>query len=255
MTPPRSHPLAGMTAAILAGGPGTRLRPVLGDRPKALASVGGRPFLAYLLEQLAAAGVQSAVVCTGWGADAVEAAFGPAMGPVRLRYSREATPLGTAGALRAALPLLASPEILVLSGEAFCEVDLAELARTHVRRAADATLVVVSVPDALRYRRVDVDPLGRVRAVRETAEAGPGWVMAGVYCLARRLLQALPAGPRSLEGEALPGWLSRRCYALPTFGRFLDLGTPEAYAAAQAFFSASGPAAPAPAPGVQRGPA
>ncbi|MFB3817711.1 MAG: sugar phosphate nucleotidyltransferase [Candidatus Methylomirabilales bacterium] len=252
MSLPSSHPLAGVTAAILAGGPGTRLRAVLGDRPKALAPVGGRPFLAYPLEQLAAAGVRTAVICTGWRGEAVQAAFGPALGPLRLEYSREAAPLGTAGALRAALPLLASPEVLVLSGDAFCEVDLAELARTHVRHGADATLVVVPVPEALPHRRVDVDPLGRVRAVRETAEPGPGWVSAGVYCLARRLLQALPAGPVSLEREALPGWLSRRCFALPTFGRFLDLDTPEAYAAAQAFF---GPAAPSPAAGRERGPA
>jgi NDP-sugar pyrophosphorylase family protein len=252
---PSGRALAGTTAAILAGGPGTRLRPVLGDRPKALAPLGGRPFLAYLLEQLAAAGVGRAVLCTGWGADAVEAAFGRGLGPLRLEYSREPAPLGTGGALRAALPLLASPEILVLSGEAFCEVDLAQLLRAHVRRAADATLVVASAPDALGYRRVDVDPLGRVRSVREAREPGPGWVSAGVYCLARRLVQALPPGPMSLEREALPGWLARRCFALPTFGRFLPIGTPEAYAAAQAFFAAPRPATPSPAGGPERGPA
>jgi NDP-sugar pyrophosphorylase family protein len=255
MSGPPRPPLAGITAAVLAGGPGTRLRPLLGQRPKVLAPLGGRPILAYPLEQLAAAGVRTAVVCTGWGAEAVEAAFGPALGPLRLHYSREAAPLGTAGALRAALPLLSSPELLVLSGDAFCEVDLAELVQSHVRRGADATLVVVSVPDAFRYRRVDVDPLGRVRAVRERAEPGPGWVNAGVYCLARRLLEELPAGPRSLEREALPGWLARRCYVVPSLGRFLDLDTPEAYAAAQALFEAAGPTAPSPAGGTERGPA
>ncbi len=238
MTPP----LPGLSAAVLAGGRGTRLRSVL-PSPKVLAPAGGRPFLAHVLEQLAAAGLGSAVLCTGEGGDAVEAAFGPALGPLRLAYCREAAPLGTAGALRAALPLLASQAILVLHGSSLCEVDLAQVVAAHARRAADATVVLVSVPDASRYRRVEVDPLGRLRAIRERAEAGPGWVAAGVYCLDRSLLAALPPGPMSLEGEALPGWLSRRCYALQAFGRFLDLATPEAYAAAQAVLAAPRPAA------------
>jgi D-glycero-alpha-D-manno-heptose 1-phosphate guanylyltransferase len=72
----RVQSLADLTAAILVGGFGTRRRPIVADRPKVLAEVRGRPFLAYLLEQAAAAGLKSAVLCTGYMGDRVQAVFG-----------------------------------------------------------------------------------------------------------------------------------------------------------------------------------
>ena len=94
-----------ITAAILAGGLGTRLRPVLADRPKVLAEINGRPFLACLLDQLANAGCRSVILCTGYLGEQIYSAFGESYGSLlRLGYSREERPLGTAGALRLALP-------------------------------------------------------------------------------------------------------------------------------------------------------
>src|SRR5687767_8460671 len=114
-----------VTAAVLAGGLGSRLRPAVADRPKVLADVAGRPFLAYMLEQLAAAGMSRAVLLTGYRGDQVEAAFGPSFAGLRLAYSREPEPLDTAGALRYALPLLDRRTVLVLNGDSFCRLDLA----------------------------------------------------------------------------------------------------------------------------------
>jgi NDP-sugar pyrophosphorylase family protein len=227
---------AGFQAVVLAGGRGTRLRGRVPDRPAVLAPVAGRPFLGYVLTQLRDAGLRAAVVCTGHGAEAVEAAFGPAWGSLRLTYAREARPLGTGGALRAALPLLAAPDLLVLHGDAFCELDLRALGTHHAAGRADATLVLAQASDAAEYGAVDVDPRGRVRGFRRAA-AGPGWVLAGVHCLARRLLGALPEGPASLERELLPGWVGRRLLAWPTRGRLFDIGTEAGYAAAQEYFA------------------
>src|SRR5690242_14144702 len=95
----------GVSAAILAGGLGTRLRSVVADRPKVLAPVGGRPFLTYLLGQLARAGVQEVVLLVGYGADQVRSTFGADYDGLRLLYSEETAPLGTGGAVRLALPL------------------------------------------------------------------------------------------------------------------------------------------------------
>src|SRR4051794_33917470 len=89
--------LENVTAAVLAGGLGTRLRPVLPDRPKVLAEVAGRPFLAYLLDQLASAGAREVVLCTGYLAEQVRAALGESYAGMGLSYSREPSGLGTAG--------------------------------------------------------------------------------------------------------------------------------------------------------------
>src|SRR5437867_6202026 len=121
---PGSVPFRSVPAVILAGGLGRRLGSVVADRPKALATVRGRPFLAYLLDQLCAAGTTRVTVCTGHGAAQIEAAFGARYGGARLNYSRETAPLGTGGALRLALPMLDAPVLLVLNGDSFADVDL-----------------------------------------------------------------------------------------------------------------------------------
>ena len=121
--------LADVSAVILASGLGTRLRSVVADRPKVLAPIGGRPLLAYLFDQLIAAGIREAVLATGYRGEQIEAALGTAYGPLRLRYSPEPSPLGTGGALRLAWSLLAAPSALVMNDDSYCQADLAALPR------------------------------------------------------------------------------------------------------------------------------
>src|SRR5438067_1667607 len=102
----RMTTIAEITGAILAGGLGTRLRSVVSDRPKVLALVRGQPFLAYLLDQLGAAGIRRVVLLTGYKGEQIEQTFGSRNGNIQLEYSAEPEPLGTAGALRLALPKL-----------------------------------------------------------------------------------------------------------------------------------------------------
>src|SRR6185437_12914125 len=109
-----TEPLEDVTGVILAGGLGTRLRSSIADRPKVLAPVHGRPYLTYLLDQLAEAGLCRVVLLTGYLADQVRAAFGDSYADLSLTYSPEPSPLGTAGALRRALPYLLSPMVLLL---------------------------------------------------------------------------------------------------------------------------------------------
>ncbi len=134
---------AGVPVAILAGGLGTRLRPAIGEHPKVLAEIDGRPFIAYLLDQVAAAGFRDVVLCVGWRAEEVERALGSAHGPLRLRYSREPEPLGTAGALRLALPALTGETVVVMNGDSYCDTDLVAAWRWHCGRASEATLLLV----------------------------------------------------------------------------------------------------------------
>ena len=99
--------LLGVSAAILAGGLGTRLRPAVADRPKVLAPVHGRPFLTILVDQLAAAAIEEVTLLTGFQGQQVRETVGEIYAGMRLIYSEEPSPLGTAGAVRWALPKLA----------------------------------------------------------------------------------------------------------------------------------------------------
>ena len=231
--------LSNVTAAILTGGLGTRLRPRLADRPKVLADVRGRPFLSYLLDQLAHHEARDVVVCTGHLGEQVRAAFGDSYGTLRLAYSRELSPLGTAGALRLALPLLHSESVLVMNGDSFCDVDLGAFFSWHDTQRANGSLVLVRKSDTTRSGRVGVDVKGRITRFEEKGrQAGPGWINAGIYLLTQRLLRTIPVGgAASLERELFPGWIHHGLYGYQSNGRFLDIGTPEAYALAEQFFA------------------
>jgi D-glycero-alpha-D-manno-heptose 1-phosphate guanylyltransferase len=239
--------LENSTAAILAGGLGTRLRSVVNDRPKVMAEVGGRPFLTYLLDQLVEAGVRRVVLCTGYRAEYVRDVFGDdyagdkcanAQAGLRLVYSEETAELGTGGALRLAHPLLQSNTVLVLNGDSCCRADLGAFALSHRARGAEASVLLSLVEDARRFGRTQSDGLGRVLSFSEkTAEPGPGWINAGIYLLDTRLLAAIPADrPVSLEREMFPLWTRRRFFGYQTRAPFLDIGTPESYARAESFF-------------------
>jgi len=230
--------IAGATAAVLAGGLGTRLRPIVGDRPKVLAEVRGRPFLSYLLDQIAAAGVGSIVLCTGHMGEQVRSAFGDAYGGLRLTYSQESSPLGTGGALGKALHLFQSDPVLVLNGDSFYDLDLADFWKFHRAVNAAGSLALTEVEDTRRYGRACMQPDGAITGFAEKSDtAGPGWISAGIYLFSNLLLRSIPQDrPVSLEREVLPSWVGRGLYGYRGKGAFLDIGTPEAYAATGKFF-------------------
>jgi len=234
--------LTATTAVILAGGVGSRLRAVVNDRPKVLAAIHNRPFLAYLLDVVQDAGISQVVLCTGYMADRVEETFGPTYGPMHVSYSRELTPLGTGGALLAAMPEIKTDSVLVMNGDSFCEVDLPSMAAVHRANRAEATILLTEVPDTQRFGRVRIDDDGCLMAFEEKgAHSGPGWINAGVYLLDRRLLETIPANRAvSLEKEIFPAWIGHGLYGHPVRGRFLDIGTPQSFAEAEDFFSSAG---------------
>jgi NDP-sugar pyrophosphorylase family protein len=235
--------LTAMTAIVLAGGVGSRLRSVVNDRPKVLASILDRPFLFFLLDALNSAGVCRAVLCTGYMADLVERTLGSTYGQMELSYSRETSPLGTGGALRAALPWITTDSMLVMNGDSYCEADLGAMAEAHHTREAQATILLTEVPDTQRFGRVSLADDGRLLAFEEKgAHVGLGWINAGVYLLQRRFVEDIPEGVVSLEREVFPRWIGGGLYGHPVRGRFLDIGTPESFAEAEAFFSPTGKA-------------
>ncbi|HEY5312322.1 MAG TPA: nucleotidyltransferase family protein [Pirellulales bacterium] len=229
-----------VTVAILAGGKGTRLQSVVSDRPKPLAEVADRPFLAYQLEQLAAAGIRRVVLCTGYLSEQVTKTFGSSYAGMRLEYSPEPAALGTAGAVRHALSRLTSDPVMVMNGDSYCDADLAAFWQFHCARQAEASVLLTHVDEADRYGQVLLDSEQRVAAFREKAPSqGAGWINAGIYLVARRLLDSIPAGRAvSLEREVFPNWVGGRFYGHRCHARFIDIGTPESYALAASFLAA-----------------
>ena len=226
-------------AMILAGGFGTRLRSVVADLPKVLAPVAGRPFITRLLDQLSLTGITRVVLCTGYRAELVEQTLGENYGGMTLQYSQEPQPLGTGGAIRLALNKIDAPQVIVMNGDSYCDADLAEHIETHRLRAAKASLLLTEVADTSRFGRVEFDATGRVeRFVEKGQSAGLGWINAGIYLFQRDLLDMIePQRAVSLEYEIFPQLIERgELYAAPLGRRFLDIGTPESFAAAEKFF-------------------
>ena len=227
-------PLTTTTAAILAGGLGTRLRSVVADRPKVLATVHGRPFLLHLLDRLAEAGIGKTVLLTGYCADQVLQTVGHNHRGMTLVHSVEPRPFGTGGAIRNALEELSSADVLLLNGDSWCDVDLTDFCDFHHELDADVSMVLTRVDDAARFGAVTIGPGCEVERFEGKGAGGSAWINAGIYLIARRLIEDVSRGPVSLERDLLPRWLGQgnTVFGYCHSGPFVDIGTPESYAEA-----------------------
>lgn len=229
--PSASHRLG---CVVLCGGLGTRLAGVLPDLPKALADVSNRPFIEWVLLGLRRQGITDVVLATGHRGDQVEErlADGGHLG-MRLRYSREATPLGTAGALRHALTELKADAVLVVNGDTYCEVPVRRLAEAHRHHGGTVTMLTTRVADRARYGAVELGAGGRVLSFDEKTARGPGLVSSGAYIVNRGAVERLPgACPVDIESGLLPQLGEGEVFAVVSDGPFVDIGTPESLAGA-----------------------
>ena len=234
--------LASVDVLILAGGYGTRLRGSIGETPKVLAPVAGRPFLAHLLAWLRRFGASRVVMSLGYKADAVQQflASHPVSG-LAVEICVEPEALGTAGAIRYARPLLHGDPVLVLNGDSFADADLCALLERQRASQALATVLCVAHDDADRYGRVTLDQQGRIAGFVEKGPrgAGAGVINAGVYAVSARLLDQVAAGSaRSWEHEVLEAAPAGALAAAVARYTFIDIGTPESLVEAQSLFAA-----------------
>ncbi len=229
-----------ITAIVLAGGLGTRLRSALPDQPKSLAMVNDKPFLAYLLDQIYSIELKEVILCTGYLGDMVQRSMGVKYQGLLLSYSREETPLGTAGAIRLALPNIHTSYCLVFNGDSYCDTDLTSF--QHWGMEHTAAIVLAYVEDASRYGSVTCDDESRiVRFEEKKQNSKPGLINAGIYLLPRTYIESIPTGkPVSLERQMFPLWINKGLYGYKTKSQFIDIGTPETYMAAETFFRRTG---------------
>ncbi|SRR5579884_257657 len=215
---------------ILVGGLGTRLRSVVPDLPKPMATVCGRPFLEYLIRWVRAAGYKQIILCAGYRAAQIRDYFGDgASWDVELAYSIEEQPLGTWGAIHQAAECFGHSAFLVLNGDSWLDVDLMQLARFHVLHNSIATLALVEVNESSRFGRVEIDNQSKVTRFSEKAGHGPGLINGGIYLFSREVFSLAPKSATSLEHDVCPKLIAHGLYGLPTKGYFVDVGIPEEY--------------------------
>ncbi|MDP2847924.1 MAG: HAD-IIIA family hydrolase [Humidesulfovibrio sp.] len=226
-----------VTAYILAGGFGTRLRQAVPDRPKALAEILGRPYIYHLLDSLARFGLRRVVLCTGHMAEMLEASLGTTYRGMELLFSREEEPLGTGGALRLAMDRHPSELALCINGDSLTDADLGEYLAWFAQRDEAGALLLVPVEDAARYGSVATAASGRVSGFTEKGQGGAGWISAGIYLLKPSCMADISPGQcASIEHDVFPDLTDRGALcAYRAQARFLDIGTPESYAAAGRF--------------------
>lgn len=221
-------------AVILVGGEGTRLRPVTSLVPKPVAPLVERPFVAYILDNLARHGVARAVFSSGHLAAVIEAEIGDgAAYGVAVDYVVEDEPLGTAGAVANCAARLDEAPFFVFNGDVLSDVDLGALAALHGAKGGMGAIFLTPVADPRRYGLVEVDGDGRVASFLEKPGEyeGTALINAGVYVLEPEVLELVPRGRLfSLERGVFPR-LARAgsLYGYVDDVYWRDIGTPESY--------------------------
>ena len=230
-----------MKAVIMAGGEGTRLRPMTANQPKPMLPVVNRPIMEHVLRLVKKHGFTETVVTVQFLASLVRNYFGDGEDVgLRLQYATEEAPLGTAGSVRNAEDALHDEPFLVISGDALTDIDLSELVRFHKRNGALITVALARKPDPLEFGIVITGEDGRIQRFLEKPTWGQVFsdtVNTGIYVMEPEVLADVPPGevcdwsadvfPRLLErGAPLYGWVAD--------GYWEDVGTHESYLSAQA---------------------
>ena len=232
--------MAATQAVILAGGQGTRLRPLTFSRPKPIVPILNQPFLAYQLALLRAHGVTDVILSCSYRVDDVRQALGDgaALG-TKLRYVVEAEPLGTGGGVRNAADLTRGT-VFVLNGDVLTDVDLSAMRRFHASRGSRTTIFLTRVPDPRAYGLVETETDGRLRRFREKPTADEeittNAINAGIYLIDAALLSRIPADrPVSIEREFFPALIDDHipCFGFEAATYWRDIGSPAAYLAGQ----------------------
>src|SRR5436190_13329 len=212
-----------MKAVVMAGGEGTRLRPLTSNQPKPMVPVAGKPCMEHIVELLRRHGMTDIVVTVAYLPQVIRGYFddGGEMG-VELHYSVEETPLGTAGSVKNAAELL-DETFLVISGDALCDFDLEALLDAHRRRGAVATLALYSVENPLEFGVVITAADGRVERFLEKPSWGQVFsdtINTGVYVLEPEVLAAVPDGVSyDFSKQLFPDLLRR---GKPVFGHLVE---------------------------------
>jgi mannose-1-phosphate guanylyltransferase len=221
-----------MQALILAGGEGTRLRPLTYTVPKPVLPLAGRPHVAYVIDWLVRHGVDDVVISCGHLAEGMRSALAELEPGVKIRYAEEPDARGTAGAIRFAEDMLGE-RFLVLNGDVLCDLDLTALIAQHERTGARAIIALYPVEDPSGYGLVHRREDGEITEFLEKPTADQidtDEINAGAYLLERSVLDHIPPDRAvSIEREVFPELIDDGLYGIRLEGYWVDIGTPERF--------------------------
>lgn len=224
------------TAIILAGGLGTRLRAVVNDLPKCMAYINEKPFLEFVLHYLEKQEVKKVILSVGYKKEAVIDYFGSKWESLELMYSVEDEPLGTGGAIKKAVNMIAEPSFYALNGDTLFNVDLKALAGMLVSHNASAVLALRKLDNVNRYGSVECDNDYKITAfVEKGLKIGSGVINGGIYCMDRNLFLKMQLPDKfSIEKDYFQKYLNDlHLYGIESSAYFIDIGIPEDYNRAQ----------------------
>jgi NDP-sugar pyrophosphorylase family protein len=224
-------------AVILAGGLGKRLRSMVDDRPKPMATIRGRPFLDILIDDLTRQGLRRFILCVGHRGDQIVAHL-RSRADAEFVFSEESVPLGTGGAIRHAAHLVHSDPFLALNGDSLCRMDYERFIAFHRERNAAVSIAVAATRGRSDVGTVELADDARIIRFREKAtgmSAASTYMNAGIYLLHRDLPASWPqSDPFSLEHDVFPQLVTgKNCYGFVVDSEVVDIGTPERYVEAQ----------------------
>ncbi|HLM32684.1 MAG TPA: sugar phosphate nucleotidyltransferase [Gaiellaceae bacterium] len=219
-----------MKAVVMAGGEGTRLRPLTSNQPKPMVPIVGKPCMEHIVELLKEHGFDDIVVTLAFMPQAIRGYFGAGESQgVSIRYSVEESPMGTAGSVKLAEGVLDEP-FLVISGDALCDIDLGALVRFHREKEALVTIGLKSVDNPLEFGIVVTDDDGRIERFLEKPSWGQVFtdtINTGIYVLDPEVLRHVPEGqPFDFSKELFPLLLEmgRPLYGYIADGYWQDIG-------------------------------
>ena len=231
-----------ITPVILIGGLGSRLRPIVRDRPKGIAEVNGKPFAYYILNQLESHGFKKVVLCTGYMSLEIKEALKLIPFEIKVEYSEEATPLGTAGALRNALSRIDTTHIMLMNGDSYCDLNISKLILKSQEAKAECLMTLIHLKDSQRFGAVQIDDKGFVtQFLSRPKDPSNSLINAGIYIFSKTLIENIPPNKKlSLEEDFLHSWATEnKIKAYLHTGRFIDIGTPNSYNKSHSFFQIS----------------
>jgi len=219
-------------AIVLAGGRGTRLRRVVSDLPKPMASVAGRPFLECTLRYLKKEGIGKVILSVGYMWETIRDYFGNEFEGIELIYSVEDHPLGTGGAIAVSLALTSTSEVYIVNGDSFFDIPLSEL--TLEKEESGMSMALKEMRDFDRYGCVELDKGGVVKDFEEKKYRLRGLINAGVYRVRRDIFAPFDLPERFSFEEFMQQERERLHIEGKVFeGYFIDIGIPEDFERAQ----------------------
>lgn len=218
-----------MKAIILAGGLGTRLRSVVSDVPKPMASINGKPFLSILIDYLQSQNISEVVIGVGYLRESIINHFGVYYNGVKISYSMEEAPLGTGGAIMKALQDI-KEDVLVINGDTFCPINYKEFIDYHTVHKSKFSMVLKPLEDVSRYGKVEINTNSIITTFCDKG-VEEGLINCGIYLINKDLLSKFDLPYKfSFEADFMKKYTKElNILGYCTDGYFIDIGIPEDY--------------------------